>query len=79
MSNAGVAKALAGTEQSSGGEDFAWYLTHVPGALVRMGTRTPGGTTYDLHQGDLLIDEDSVAIAARIFTATALRVLDSKR
>lgn len=67
------------TPQSMGGEDFAWYLTHVPGALVRMGTRTPGGTTYDLHQGDLLIDEDSVAIAARIFTATALRVLDSKR
>ncbi|MBR7503101.1 amidohydrolase, partial [Mycobacterium tuberculosis] len=65
--------------QSMGGEDFAWYLTHVPGALVRMGTRTPGGTTYDLHQGDLLIDEDSVAIAARIVTATALRVLDSKR
>lgn len=67
------------TPQSMGGEDFAWYLTHVPGALVRMGTRTPGGTTYDLHQGDLLVDEDSVAIAARIFTATALRVLDSKR
>ncbi|MGO1312954.1 MAG: amidohydrolase, partial [Brevibacterium aurantiacum] len=40
-----------------------------------MGTRTPGGKTYDIHQGDLLIDEDSVEIAARIFTATALKVL----
>ena len=62
-----------------GGEDFAWYLTHCPGALVRMGTRTPGGITYDIHQGDLLIDEGSVPIAARIFTATALKVLDGRR
>ncbi len=67
------------TPQSMGGEDFAWYLTHCPGALVRMGTRTPGGTTYDIHQGDLLIDEASVAIATRIFTATALKVLDGTR
>ncbi len=67
------------TPQSMGGEDFAWYLTHCPGALVRMGTRTPGGITYDIHQGDLLIDEGSVPIAARIFTATALKVLDGRR
>ena len=45
------------TRQSLGGEDFAWYLTTVPGAMVRLGTRTPGGRTYDLHQGDLTVDE----------------------
>ncbi len=67
------------TPQSMGGEDFAWFLTHCPGALVRVGTRTPGGITYDLHQGDLLIDEDSVAIAARIFAATALRSIQTRR
>ena len=27
------------TEQSMGGEDFAWYLTKVPGAMARLGTR----------------------------------------
>ena len=45
------------TVQSLGGEDFAWYLTEVRGAMGRLGTRSPGGPTYDLHQGDLAIDE----------------------
>src|SRR3546814_8455605 len=31
------------TLQSLGGEDFGWYLEHVPGAMARLGTRTPGG------------------------------------
>ena len=47
------------TTQSLGGEDFGWYLERVPGAMVRLGTRTPGGPTYDLHQGNLRIDERS--------------------
>ena len=63
------------TPQSMGGEDFAWYLTHVPGALIRLGTRTPGGRTYDIHQGDLLIDEDALPVAVRVFTALALERL----
>jgi amidohydrolase len=67
------------TPQSMGGEDFAWYLTHCPGALIRLGTRTPGGITYDIHQGDLLIDERAVEIAARVFTATAVKVLERDR
>jgi amidohydrolase len=59
------------TSQSLGGEDFAWYLESVPGAMARLGTRTPGGTTYDLHQGDLRIDEGSVAIGAKVLAAAA--------
>ena len=45
------------TTQSLGGEDFAWFLDAVPGAMGRLGTRTPGGPTYDLHQGNLRVDE----------------------
>jgi amidohydrolase len=44
------------TEQSMGGEDFAWYLTKVPGAMARLSTRMPGGPTFDLHQGDLVMN-----------------------
>lgn len=62
-------------EQSLGGEDFAWMLEKVPGAMMRLGTRTPGGRTYDLHQGDLVIDERAITIGARVLTATALRDL----
>lgn len=63
------------TPQSMGGEDFAWYLAHTPGALIRLGTRTPGGRTYDLHQGDLVIDERAIAAGARVLCAIALRAI----
>jgi amidohydrolase len=60
------------TSQSLGGEDFAWYLDSVPGAMGRLGTRTPGGPTYDLHQGDLRVDERAIAVGASVLTAAAL-------
>ncbi|MEO5982637.1 MAG: amidohydrolase [Pedococcus sp.] len=61
-----------GTPQSLGGEDFAWYLREVPGAMARLGTRTPGGTTYDLHQGDLVVDEGSVLQGARLLAGAVV-------
>jgi amidohydrolase len=60
------------TQQSLGGEDFGWYLDRVPGAMGRLGTRTPGGPTYDLHQGNLRVDERAVAIGARVLACAAL-------
>ena len=60
------------TSQSLGGEDFAWYLTRVPGAMARIGTRTPGGPTYDIHQGNLRVDERVTTIAAKLLAAVAL-------
>ena len=72
----GAGAHVASTPQSLGGEDFAWYLTHVPGAMARLGTRTPGGPTYDLHRGDLVVDEAAIAVGARtlagaVFTSAA--------
>jgi amidohydrolase len=74
----GAARAVLGpdavesTRQSLGGEDFAWYLTTVPGAMIRLGTRTPGGRTYDLHQGDLTVDENAICAGAKLLAASAL-------
>lgn len=68
-------EGVVGTRQSLGGEDFGWYLQHVPGALARLGTRTPGGRTYDLHQGDLVVDEGAVRIGAGLLTEAALELL----
>ena len=59
--------------QSLGGEDFGWYVDEVPGAMMRLGTRTPGGATYDLHQGDLRVDERAITIGARLLAEVALR------
>src|SRR3954447_18568246 len=62
----------APTSQSLGGEDFAWYLTRVSGAMGRLGTRTPGGPTYDIHQGHLRVDERATAIGAKVLAAVAV-------
>ncbi|WP_367044498.1 M20 family metallopeptidase [Streptomyces sp. Je 1-332] len=61
------------TEQSLGGEDFSWYLEHVPGAMARLGVRTPGERTVrDLHQGDFDADETAITVGVELFTAAAL-------
>ena len=60
------------TAQSLGGEDFSWDLAHATGAMARLGTRTPGGHTYDLHQGDLQIDEDAIGLGATLLASVAL-------
>jgi len=67
--------SLVSIAQSLGGEDFAWYLESVPGAMGRLGTRTPGGATYDLHQGNLRIDEDAICLGAKVLAAAAAETL----
>ncbi|MCX4586569.1 amidohydrolase [Streptomyces sp. NBC_01481] len=70
--------AIEDTEQSLGGEDFSWYLEHVPGAMARLGVRTPGDTTRrDLHRGDFDADEHAIQVGVELFTAAAL--LDAER
>ncbi|MCM2389324.1 amidohydrolase [Streptomyces albipurpureus] len=67
------AHAIEDTEQSLGGEDFSWYLEHVPGAMARLGVRTPGDTVKrDLHRGDFDADEDAIQVGVELFTAAAL-------
>ncbi|MBC9733660.1 amidohydrolase [Nocardioides marmotae] len=65
--------------QSLGGEDFGWYLDQVPGAMMRLGTRTPGGPTYDLHQGDLRVDERAIGIGARVLAEAAAAAVATDR
>jgi amidohydrolase len=67
------ASSVESTEQSLGGEDFSWYLERVPGALARLGVRTPGERTLrDLHQGDFDVDESAIEVGVELFTAAAL-------
>jgi len=63
------------TTQSLGGEDFAWFLDAVPGSMGRLGTRTPGGPTFDLHQGNLRVDEGAAPVAARVLANVAVDAL----
>jgi amidohydrolase len=64
------ADRVTATEQSMGGEDFAWMIQHLPGALVRLGVRPVGQTTAaDLHQGRFDIDEDAIGLGTMFLTA----------
>ncbi|MCU1657432.1 MAG: hypothetical protein JWO57_2088 [Pseudonocardiales bacterium] len=67
--------ALAETVQSMGGEDFAWYLDSVPGAMARLGVRIPGGAPFDLHQGTFDIDERALDVGVRYTVALAQTAL----
>jgi amidohydrolase len=69
------ASAVEDTLQSLGGEDFSWYLQSVPGAMARLGTRTSGGPVFDLHQGDLRVDDGCVPVGTALLAQTALSKL----
>jgi len=75
---AGAAAAVLGkdavqdTPQSLGGEDFAWYLHQVPGAMARLGSRRPGAQAAgDLHQPTFDIDERAIGAGVRVLAAVA--------
>ncbi|HLS02771.1 MAG TPA: M20/M25/M40 family metallo-hydrolase, partial [Beutenbergiaceae bacterium] len=70
------AKTVVLSEQSLGGEDFGWYLRERAGSMVRLGTRSPGGTTYDLHQGNIVFDERAINVGARTLATVAAMPVD---
>ncbi|THV43439.1 amidohydrolase [Glycomyces buryatensis] len=64
-------QAVAEAPMSMGGEDFAYYLEQVPGAMARLGVGRPG-ERLDIHQGSFDIDEAALAHGVRVMTHTAL-------
>jgi amidohydrolase len=64
--------AACSTEQSSGGEDFAWYLEHVPGAMGRIGVWPGHGAMRDLHQPTFDLDERALPFGVRVLVQSAL-------
>ncbi|GLZ30274.1 N-acyl-L-amino acid amidohydrolase [Lentzea sp. NBRC 105346] len=67
--------ALAGTEQSSGGEDFGWYLEHVPGSFARLGVWNGVEKQRDLHQPTFDLDERALLVGVRVMVHAALAAL----
>ncbi|WP_068163513.1 amidohydrolase [Rhodococcus phenolicus] len=62
---------LAEAQQSSGGEDFAWYLEEVPGAMARLGVWDGVGPRCDLHRPEFTLDERALVHGMRTFVALA--------
>jgi metal-dependent amidase/aminoacylase/carboxypeptidase family protein len=81
---AGAAAAALGpdrvteAEVSLGGEDFAFYLDQVPGAMIRLGVGIPGaGETFDIHTSSFDVDERAIGHGVRVFVHTTLAALAS--
>jgi amidohydrolase len=82
MANATIAGAAAAAlgpdrvveaEISMGGEDFAFYLEQVPGAMIRLGVGVPGAAEkLDIHQSSFDVDERAIGHGVRVMVHTAL-------
>jgi amidohydrolase len=64
------------TRSSMGGEDFAHYLKHVPGAFMRVGTASGPETSYPLHHHRFDIDETPLAPTARLMSRALMNHLE---
>jgi amidohydrolase len=70
--------AAVHTAQSLGGEDFAWCLEQVPGALGRLGVKAPGRSNpYDLHQGAFDVDESALAAGVLVLASVGEAALQA--
>lgn len=60
---------------SMGSEDFAYYLEHVPGVLLRVGTSSGAATSFPLHDAHFDLDEAALAPAAHLMAHVLMRHL----
>ena len=71
-------EGVAVTDQSLGGEDFAWMLQKVPGAMARLGVRPVGQETApDIHQATFDVDEGCIRVGVATLAALASQPIDS--
>lgn len=60
-----------------GGEDFAFYLRHVPGAMLRLGCALPGRESPPLlHSSDFDIDERVLPFGVRLLAGSLIRAFE---
>jgi amidohydrolase len=81
-----AAAGVVGTERvaeiprpSMGGEDFSHYLERVPGAMFRLGVRSPTVGREPLHSPLFDIDERALAIGAKILARAAVLWVNPER
>jgi amidohydrolase len=69
--------AVVATEQSLGGDSFAWYLERIPGSYARLGVHDPASTKprLDLHASTFDVDERAIGCGASVLAHAALGAL----
>jgi amidohydrolase len=69
-------EGATGTEQSSGGEDFAWYLEEAAGSMARLGVWPGHGPMRDIHQPTFDLDERALPVGVRILVRSVLAAFE---
>ena len=60
-----------------GGEDFAFYMQHVPGVFVGLGIQSEeAGSTWSVHHPRFMMDESALPTGSALHVAFALRSLE---
>jgi amidohydrolase len=69
--------AVVETDQSWGGDSFAWYLEGIPGCYARLGVHDPGSLAprLDLHASTFDVDERAIRCGAAVLAFSALGAL----
>jgi amidohydrolase len=70
---AGADHVITEGRPSMGAEDFADYLTGVPGCMIRLGVGRKGKKTTPLHTSTFDIEESALLVGARLLTKVLLR------
>ena len=67
-------KVVVDRKLSLGGDNFAEYLLHVPGAYAYLGTGNPAlpNTVVSNHNGNFDVDEDALIMGAGLYAGYAL-------
>ncbi len=66
-------------DQSLGSEDFAYYLEHVQGAMLRLGIRNPAiGAVQPWHSSKFVADENALWYGSALLTGAVLKYAEEK-
>lgn len=71
-------EGVQSTPQSMGSEDFAWFLDHVPGALIRLGAGR-NQHPVDLHSPTFEIDETAIEHGIAVGVMSLLHLMEPLR
>ena len=61
---------------SMGAEDFSFYQQHKPGAMFNIGIAQDMNNIIPLHNGKLIIDENALDIAPKVFVQYILNACE---
>jgi len=69
---------ISNTPQTMGGEDFAFYLQKVPGAMFRLGIKNDKiGANKPWHSPKFIVDEKAIYYGTALLTMAVLRYFES--